>query len=154
MKFESNLDILPQKGWQTIPTKIFVHNTGSLDVQNINISIFTSNPDRSNDGIVDNYTNLISTQNIDYIEKSEMRSVDVDLELNLSRTSRFWVAIDTPNLHNESDEFNNIIKIKLKSEYSSSVIPEFPLYIGIFIALILIWICSIIQKNKPNTPKS
>ena len=148
VKFEPDFTKLPLKGLRTITTKIFVHNTGSVDVHNINISIFTANPDRNYDGIVDNYTGLISTQNINYIGKRDMGSIEVNLELNLSYTHGFWVAIDTSNLHNESDELNNIIKINLKSESSSSAIPEFPLYIGIFILVLLSIISSVFRSKK------
>ena len=145
--FSDNYKSIRQEGNQVIPIKVKIHNTGSIDVQNIEVSIFVNNPDKNNDGYIDNLTNSIKTQNIDVIQNGEVKIIEMDLELNLSRLNYFWVAIDPSNVVNESNELNNIIKVNLNWYLKESVIPEFPIYSGIFVILSIILIHAFFKKK-------
>lgn len=148
VSFNEDNDSTPLKGYREIPIEIKVHNTGSFDVSNVEISIFNENPDTNNNGIVDNSSTLITTQQINFIERGNYTTVELNVKLKLSQSRYLWVAIDPSNILNETNEHNNIINISAQSFFSRSIIPEFPPYIGVIVFILIVMICNISRKKQ------
>jgi DNA-binding transcriptional ArsR family regulator len=146
--FEVKPNALQIKGIQTIPLAIKVHNAGAFEVQDVELSVFSRDPDTDEDGIVDDFEPLMATRNIDSIESGNLKIVELEIELNLSRSKRFWISVDPNNVYNESNEFNNLVNVNLGSDSPSSIIPEFPTYMGLIVAIIVILIFGNFRKRS------
>ena len=148
VEFEINSKAFQIRGLQTIPLTIKVHNTGAFDVHNVEVSIFSRDPDTNDDGIIDDFNTLIGTRNIDLIESRDLKIVEIEIELNLSKSRHFWVTVDPKNIINESNELNNLVNVNLDSDSSISIIPEFPMQLGLFIAVSIILMYGIFRKRS------
>ncbi len=137
------------QGYQTFPIEINVHNTGSGEVHDVGLSIFSFNPDGNNDGVVDdgNLNLSLKNQNIETIEQGKVASLSMQLGLNLTKFDNIWVVIDPENNFTEANEHNNIVKVNLKSFIGDSVIPEFHPIFGILVVILLIMILGILRKK-------
>jgi len=145
--FEKPIRSLTPPREQNIPIKLKVHNTGSIDVRNINISIFINNPDLHGDGLVDNISNSLINQNIEFIEHESVVIIEIEMRLNLSITKQIWIALDPINKINETNELNNIIEVDVKSGITESIIPEFPSLIALFIMIFILWVNIFFKKR-------
>ncbi len=150
VEFRKNIDTIPRENFQNIPIRIKIHNTGPYDVKNISFTIFSEEPDHNFDGLVDNFNNSILTKQIDLIEAHKVKNIEIDIVLNLSKTETFWICIDPNNDINESNEFNNIVNITLKSFFSTSKIPEFSTTIGLFLVIFILFLYCFTKKRYLN----
>ncbi len=140
IEIDKDFTKIPLEGHQDIPIKIKVHNTGSFDIRNVGFFVFNIDPDLNNDGINDNKTEPIKNFMVDLLEQGSLVTIDLNVNVNLSEIDRIWIFADPSNLHNESNELNNIIEVNIKNRIKSktSEIPEFPLVIGVFIVILVI----------------
>jgi DNA-binding transcriptional ArsR family regulator len=125
---------------QIVPISITVHNTGSININDLSLAIFITNPDLNNDGMIDSDRIIpVGNATIKLLENGKSTQLDMNVGLNLTISDHIWVFADPWDIHNESDEQNNMIKINLReSKYKSSIVPEFQLLFIIFILIIIV----------------
>lgn len=147
---DQELRFLPQEGIQNIVVRLKIHNTGSSNIRNLTVSIFQTNPDTDLDGHVDNIKHHIKDLNIDRLNSGDYKEIETNLNLNLSMTKNFWVAIDPNNEINESNEQNNIAMISQEPISGEKAIPEFPPILVIIVVIFIIIINLILKKHNTN----
>jgi DNA-binding transcriptional ArsR family regulator len=148
VKLNTNMRSLQKGGLEIISLDIKVHNTGAFDIEGIELSIFSRDPDTDNVEGVDDFDYLIQTKCIERLTVNKFETVSFEFELNLSSSSHVWIAVDPHNYINETDESNNILNLDLNDTLDTSVIPEFPLFIGIMIALVIIMKYCFYKRKK------
>jgi hypothetical protein len=148
VSFSKDIGSLPKTEIQIVPIKVKVHNNGPVDTVDIIISIFADDPDLDDNGLVDDFSSLIHNQTIQYIERGNLTTFEINLTLDMSHSDNFWISVDPYNAINESDETNNIANIKVQTFYSRYIIPEFSPY-GLIISLIFIIIFYGHFKRRP-----
>jgi DNA-binding transcriptional ArsR family regulator len=128
----------PPEGIQDIPLEITIHNSGSGDIQDIMISFYDVNPDLDGDGVEDTSVEPLESKSIPVLQQGENKKLEIDLTFNLTSTDRVWVFVDPFNVHNESNENNNLVNYNLKEVIGEKyVIPEFPIFVFIMIVILL-----------------
>jgi DNA-binding transcriptional ArsR family regulator len=138
IKLNTNIGSLEKSGFEKISLNVKVHNTGAFNVQDVEVSIFSRDPDTDNIIGVDDYEDLIDSKTIDILGVNKYETLKFEFELNLSYSSHVWIAVDPYNYINETDESNNIVNFNIFSPPGTSFIPEFPLFIGIIITFTII----------------
>lgn len=141
--FGEEIDFIPPTGEQKIPVKIIVHNTGNIDVSDVDLKIYRENPDTNSDGIVDNQSPAIINSDIGDIESKNTTFVEYLFYLNLSQQKSFFIAIDPYNSVNEINETNNIVEIEIVSQHKEEIIPEFTIFSLLIITVFIIFLGSL-----------
>ncbi len=140
-------------GVHEIPIRVRVHNNGAGNIQDVKLGIYTVNPDRNVDGVVDNSTFPLRIENLSNLKKWDYIDVDLKLSINLSRVDRLWLFVDPGNDVNESNEKNNIISVQLKPSLPvNMVVPEFEAFLIIFLVLAIVVLSSFFNKKIKKIP--
>jgi DNA-binding transcriptional ArsR family regulator len=147
--FDKEWTPAPPNDGQTIPLTIKVHNTGSIDVHNTMIALYSYNPDSNNDGIVDDDATPIKTESIHFLLANDVETIETDIKLNFTtmESIRFWVAVDPSNSLNESNEQNNIAQVDYQLYHTQSVIPEFSHFVVAFLAIAIVIMFAVFRRK-------
>jgi DNA-binding transcriptional ArsR family regulator len=137
-------------GIRSVPIEIKVHNTGTLDVNNVQIMVFTFNPDINRDWVLDNESKgfELITKNIDSILPGQVINLDLKITLDLREVDYIKVFVDPLDRIAEVNETNNLAIRDVIEVPHSSVVPEFPPIIGVIIVFLLIIIITINRKKS------
>jgi DNA-binding transcriptional ArsR family regulator len=148
IKILKNVKSIPKKGFFDLPIELTIHNTGGVDLSNIEISVYDERPFVNSSGIISMNTPPIETTYLEELVSGSTKDIQLNLKLNLSSSRSFWVVVDPNNMFNESNEQNNIVRVDLTQYVGSTAIPEFPPMLGVMLILVIIFVYSYSKKNR------